>query len=85
MKSKFQVDQINTMLKHLLMAYKYCNMYSTLNDLSYDPDREVVNASWHAESDIEKKHPYVLEINVACDSYAAMIHDVEQRVYKFFS
>ena len=82
MKSKFQVDQINTMLKHLLMAFKYCNMYNDLKDMIYNPETETVEVIYWMNRQQETAK---LDVNVACDSYSAMIHDVEQRVYKFFS
>ena len=82
MKSKFQVDQINTMLKHLLMAFKYCNMYNDLKDMIYNPETESVEVIYWMNRQQETAK---LDVNVACDSYSAMIHDVEQRVYKFFS
>ena len=86
MKSKFQVDQINTMLKHLLMAFKYCNMYNDLKDMIYNPETETVEVMyWGAMNSQHERETYKLDVNVACDSYSAMIHDVEQRVYKFFS
>ena len=86
MKSKFQIEQINTMLKHLLMAYKYCNMYSDLYDMIYNPERETVDVFYYGymKSD-HTRETYKLEVNVACDSYAAMIDDVEKKLYKFFS
>ena len=86
MKTKFQIEQINTMLKHLSMAMKYCNMYADLKELVYDPENEIVNAYyWGFMKSDNTRELYKKDINVACDSYAAMIHDVEQACYKFFS
>lgn len=82
MKSEFQVQQINTMLKHLTLAFRHCNMYNDLKEMYYNKENETVEVIYWINKQQETTK---LEINVACDSYAAMIHDVEQRVYKFFS
>ena len=47
-KTEFQVQQINTMLKHLLLAYKHCNLYSDLKDMIYDKENEEVIVSYWA-------------------------------------
>lgn len=86
MKSDFQVQQINTMLKHLLLAYKHCNMYNDLKDIIYDKEHaEVIVAYYGYFNADHEREVYHLTIDVACDSYATMIHNVEQRLYKFFS
>ena len=84
-KTEFQLQQINTMLKHLLLAYKHCNLYSDLKDMIYDKEREEVIVSYYGymKSD-HTREVYHVTINVACDSYAAMIHDIEDRLYHFF-
>ena len=84
-KSEFQVQQINTMLKHLLLAYKHCNLYSNLKDMIYDKEHEEVIVSYYGymRSDHTRKVYHVI-VNVSCDSYAAMIHDIEDRLYHFF-
>ena len=81
-KSNFQVQQINTMLKHLTLAFRHCNMYNDLKEMYYNNENETVEVVYWINKHQETAK---LEVNVACDSYAAMIHDVEQRVYKFFS
>ena len=81
-KSNFQVQQINTMLKHLTLAFRHCNMYNDLKEMYYNNENETVEVIYWINKQQETAK---LEVNVACDSYAAMIHDVEQRVYKFFS
>ena len=81
-KSNFQVQQINTMLKHLTLAFRHCNMYNDLKEMYYNNENETVEVIYWINKQQETGK---LEVNVACDSYAAMIHDVEQRVYKFFS
>lgn len=86
MKSKFQINQINTMLAHLKLAFKCCNMYSDIKDLMYNPAKETVDCLYYGSRLPDGgRETYLLEINVACDSYSAMIHDVEERLYKFFS
>lgn len=86
MKSKFTIEQINVMLAHLKLAYKCCNMYADLKDLTYNAEDEtVVCTYWGALLPDGGRETYKIDINVACDSFAAMIHDVEQRLYKFFS
>lgn len=80
-KSNFQVQQINTMLKHLTLAFRHCNMYNDLKEMYYNNENETVEVIYWINKQQETAK---LEVNVACDSYAAMIHDVEQRVYKFF-
>lgn len=82
MKSDFQVQQINTMLKHLTLAFRHCNMYNDLKEMYYNKENETVEVIYWINKQQETAK---LEVNVACDSYSAMIHDVEQRVYKFFS
>lgn len=82
MKSDFQVQQINTMLKHLTLAFRHCNMYNDLKEMYYNKEKETVEVIYWINKQQETAK---LVVNVACDSYAAMIHDVEQRVYKFFS
>lgn len=81
-KSEFQVQQINTMLKHLTLAFRHCNMYNDLKEMYYNKENETVEVIYWINKQQETAK---LEVNVACDSYSAMIHDVEQRVYKFFS
>ena len=81
-KSNFRVQQINTMLKHLTLAFRHCNMYNDLKEMYYNNENETVEVIYWINKQQETGK---LEVNVACDSYAAMIHDVEQRVYKFFS
>ena len=82
-KSEFQVQQINTMLKHLTLAFRHCNMYNDLKEMFYNKENETVEVIYWINKHQETSAK--LEVNVACDSYSAMIHDVEQRVYKFFS
>ena len=82
MKSDFQVQQINTMLKHLTLAFRHCNMYNDLKEMYYNKENETVEVIYWINKQQETAK---LTVNVACDSYSAMIHDVEQRVYKFFS
>ena len=82
MKSDFQVMQIDTMLKHLTLAFRHCNLYNDIQAMYYNKENETVEVIYWMNNQQQKGK---LEINVACDSYAAMIHDVEQRVYKFFS
>lgn len=82
MKSNFQVMQIDTMLKHLTLAFRHCNMYADLKEMHYNKEDETVEVIYWINKQQETAK---LVVNVACDSYAAMIHDVEQRVYKLFS
>lgn len=83
MKSDFQVQQINTMLKHLTLAFRHCNMYNDLKEMYYNKEDETVEVIYWINK--HQQETAKLVVNVACDSYSAMIHDVEQRVYKFFS
>ena len=84
--SKTEITEINTMLKHLLMAYKYCRMYADLKDMIYNPERETVDVFYYGYMKADHtREVYKLEVNVACDSHAAMIDDVEKKLYKFFS
>lgn len=86
MKSDYEVQQINTMLKHLTLAFRHCNMYADLKEMYYNKEDETVKVIyWGAMNSQHERETYKLEVNVARDSYSAMIHDVEQRVYKFFS
>lgn len=82
MKSDYEVQQINTMLKHLTLAFRHCNMYNDLKEMYYNKENETVEVIYWINKQQETAK---IEVNVACDSYSAMIHDVEQRVYKFFS
>ena len=82
MKSDYEVQGINTMLKHLTLAFRHCRMYSDLKEMYYNKENETVEVIYWINKQQETAK---LEINVACDSNSAMIHDVEQRVYKFFS
>lgn len=85
-KSDFQVMQIDTMLKHLTLAFRHCNLYNDIKEMRYNKENETVDVIyWGAMNSRHERETYKLEVNVACDSYAAIIHDVEQRVYKFFS
>lgn len=85
MKSDFQVQQINTMLKHLLLAYKHCNLYSDLKDMIYDKEKQEVIVSYYGGiNQFNTREVYHVTVNVACDSNAAMIHDIEDRLYHFF-
>ena len=82
----FRKMQVDTMLKHLKMALSYCNIYQDIVDLTYDPDLEYVVCSYAgpAYGDASNRPIYKLEINVACDSYSAMIKDVVNRLDAFF-
>ena len=86
MKSKFEVMNINTMLKHLKMAMSYCNIYSEVADLVYDPETEsVICKYWSGyHEDRMKGKTFELVINVACDSNSAIISDVVKRMDSFF-
>lgn len=75
-KSNFQVQQINTMLKHLTLAFRHCNMYNDLKEMYYNNENETVEVIYWINKQQETAK---LEVNVACDSYATMIHDVEQK------
>lgn len=81
---------IDTMLVHLYLALKYCSIYEDLHGLEYDPDHDLVIATYsHLEWDDEQKKlirgkEYHIDINVACDSNAAIIKDVVDRLKAFF-
>lgn len=85
-KQSFKKQQIDTMLKHLKMALLYCNIYSEVKDLTYDPEKEIVICEYYAGTlaEREKGITYKYEINVACDSNSAMIKDVITRLDSFF-
>ncbi len=38
MKSEFQVQQIDTMLKHLILAFRHCNLYNDLKEMHYNKE-----------------------------------------------
>ena len=82
----FKKITVDTMLKHLKMALLYCNVYSDVKDLTYDPENEAVICEYYAGTlaEREKGITYTLEINVACDSNSAMIKDVVNRLDAFF-
>lgn len=82
----FKKTTVDTMLKHLKMSLLYCNIYSDVKDLTYDPENEVVICEYYPGilADREKGITYTLEINVACDSNSAMIKDVINRLDSFF-
>ena len=82
MKSDHEVQQLNTMLKHLTLAFRHCRMYADLKEMYYNKEDETVEVIYWINKQQETAK---LVVNVACDSNSAMIHDVEQRVYKFFS
>ena len=82
----FKKTTTDIMLKHLKMALLYCNIYSDVKDLTYDPENEVVICEYYPGTlaDREKGITYTYEINVACDSNSAMIKDVITRLDSFF-
>lgn len=80
----------DTMLKHLSMALKYCGPYEDIKNLEYDPHRGCVICTyqdivWDADHNWSEMQDFILEINVECDSNAAMINDVVSRINKFFT
>lgn len=85
-KQHFKKTTVDTMLKHLKMALLYCNIYSDVKDLTYDPENEVVICEYYPGTlaDREKGITYTYEINVACDSNSAMIKDVITQLDSFF-
>ena len=86
MKTNYTIKRIETMLAHLKLTFKCCNMYEDLKDLTYNAEDETVTCTyWGSRLPDGGRETCKIDINVACDSNAAMIHDVEQRLYKFFS
>jgi len=85
-KQHFKKTTTDTMLKHLKMALLYCNIYSDVKDLTYDPENEVVICEYYPGTLAAREDglTYTLEINVACDSNSAMIKDVINRLDSFF-
>lgn len=81
---------IDTMLTHLFLALKYCSIYQDLRGLEYDPDHDLVIATYaelHWDDELKKMirgKEYHVDINVACDSNAAIIKDVVSRLQAFF-
>lgn len=86
MKSNFQLQQITTMLKHLLMALRHCNKYNDLKDLSYDAltDEVVITFYGYMKTD-HTREIFTARVNVKHESYADIIHDVENYLYRFFA
>lgn len=90
MREEIGKTAIDTMLTHLYLALKYCSIYEDLHGLEYDPDHDLVIATYsHVEWDDELKKmvkgkEYHVDINVACDSNAAIIKDVVDRLKAFF-
>lgn len=76
-------QNIEVMLKHLKMSMLKSRMFSELKDLTYDPDQDVVIATFYATSVHDDSLTYVKHINVACDSNGAMIYDVVRVLYDF--
>ena len=74
---------IEVMLKHLKMSMQKARMFSELKDLTYDPDQEIVIATFYSTSADADKFTYDKHINVACDSNGAMIYDVVRVLYDF--
>lgn len=86
MKSDFQLQQISTMLKHLLMALKHCNRYRDLKDLSYDINTdEVVITFYGYMKEDHTREIFTSRVNVKDESYADIIHDVENYLHRFFA
>lgn len=85
MKSRAVIEQIDTMLAHLKLTLKCCSAYEDLKDLRYDAANETVVCTFLGGILPDgKRDTWRLDINVACDSKASIIHDVEQRLYSFF-
>ena len=54
--------------------------YEDVKSVEFIPDQEIVK--------IHVEHPtckYDLNVNVACDSEAAFVHDIEAALYKHFT
>lgn len=85
-KQHFKKTTVDTMLIHLKMALLYCNIYSDVKDLTYDPEKEIVICEYYPGTlaKLQNGITYTLEINVACDSNSAMIKDVVERLDAFF-
>lgn len=90
MREEIGKTAIDTMLTHLFLALKYCSIYQDLRGLEYDPDHDEVIATYsvlHWDDDQKKMirgKEYHVNINVACDSNAAIIKDVVDRLQAFF-
>lgn len=79
----------DVMLTHLCMALKYCQLYDEVRQLEYDPEREAVICTyksnvWNDDLKTQEVQDFTVEINVACDSNAAVIKDVINRLSAFF-
>lgn len=86
MKSEFQLQQIRTMLKHLLMALRHCNRYNDLKDLTYDPltDEVVITFYGYMKQD-HTREIFTARVNVKDESYADIIHEVDNYLHRFFA
>ena len=77
-KERDREREIDCMLTFLKMALRYCEPYEDINCIVYDAEKEEVVVTFISTFD-------KLYINVACDSNSAMLHDVEQAIYKYLS
>lgn len=78
MVNETRIKDITCMLAFLKMALKYCKPYENIEAIVYDTEAEEVIVT--LKDDCKELH-----INVACDSYSAMLHDVEKAIYKYLS
>ena len=83
-KKQRRLIEIDSMLKFLKLSMGYCRCYEDITRFEYDPVNECVIVYYEVYRGEDKSETFIHNINVACDSNAAMIHDVYDFCYKFF-